>query len=170
MALIQCPECGRTISEKAAFCPGCGCPASEFQPNRNSTVRQPDAGRGVADFRSDMGRMQTDPRTELERMADEIVEWCPSKVKGTQLLQKKAGIDLKTAKSMMDIRYKNRPNGVLRNDICQRCGSRNIRYEKGPDKYTIHPSGFGQEGSHYMLHEEGKTQAKCQDCGMKWKF
>lgn len=26
MALIQCPECGREISDKAAACPGCGAP------------------------------------------------------------------------------------------------------------------------------------------------
>lgn len=31
MALIKCPECGRNISDKASCCPGCGCPASEFQ-------------------------------------------------------------------------------------------------------------------------------------------
>lgn len=30
MALITCPECGKQISDKAASCPGCGCPASEF--------------------------------------------------------------------------------------------------------------------------------------------
>ena len=32
MALIKCPECGREISDKAASCPGCGCPSSEWQP------------------------------------------------------------------------------------------------------------------------------------------
>lgn len=26
MAMIQCPECGRAISDKAEACPGCGCP------------------------------------------------------------------------------------------------------------------------------------------------
>jgi hypothetical protein len=30
MALIQCPECKREISNKAAACPHCGCPQSEF--------------------------------------------------------------------------------------------------------------------------------------------
>lgn len=30
MALINCPECGRQISDKAATCPGCGLPASYF--------------------------------------------------------------------------------------------------------------------------------------------
>ncbi len=26
MSLIKCPECGRMVSDKAASCPGCGCP------------------------------------------------------------------------------------------------------------------------------------------------
>lgn len=30
MALIQCPECGRTISDRAYQCPECGLPQSEF--------------------------------------------------------------------------------------------------------------------------------------------
>ena len=28
MALIQCPECGKMISDKAEFCLGCGYPIS----------------------------------------------------------------------------------------------------------------------------------------------
>lgn len=28
MALINCPECGHTVSDKAAACPRCGCPIS----------------------------------------------------------------------------------------------------------------------------------------------
>lgn len=30
MALINCPECGKKISDKAASCPDCGCPAREW--------------------------------------------------------------------------------------------------------------------------------------------
>ena len=26
MAIIKCPECGQSVSELAANCPGCGCP------------------------------------------------------------------------------------------------------------------------------------------------
>lgn len=28
MALIRCPECGRSVSDRAAACPSCGCPIS----------------------------------------------------------------------------------------------------------------------------------------------
>ena len=33
MALIQCPECGKMISDKATFCIGCGCPIEEIVTN-----------------------------------------------------------------------------------------------------------------------------------------
>lgn len=29
MALIKCPECGRDVSDRAASCPGCGCPVQQ---------------------------------------------------------------------------------------------------------------------------------------------
>lgn len=32
MALIKCPECGKSISDKAAKCPHCGMPAEYFPP------------------------------------------------------------------------------------------------------------------------------------------
>ena len=37
MALIKCPECGKEISDKAAACPNCGCPASEFNKTEVDT-------------------------------------------------------------------------------------------------------------------------------------
>lgn len=29
--LIQCPECGKEISDKADACPNCGCPSSQWK-------------------------------------------------------------------------------------------------------------------------------------------
>lgn len=40
MALIQCPECGREISDKAASCPNCGCPI-EIKINKEEAKLQP---------------------------------------------------------------------------------------------------------------------------------
>ena len=39
MALIKCTECGNAISDKAKFCPKCGCPLSEMETNQPGTVR-----------------------------------------------------------------------------------------------------------------------------------
>ena len=36
MALIQCSECGKSISSKAASCPGCGCPVEVSVSNERS--------------------------------------------------------------------------------------------------------------------------------------
>ena len=30
MALINCPECGKEISDRVVSCPNCGCPASDW--------------------------------------------------------------------------------------------------------------------------------------------
>jgi len=38
MALIQCPECGREISDKAASCPHCGYPIQEKQEKQEKPV------------------------------------------------------------------------------------------------------------------------------------
>ena len=35
MAIINCPECGKEISNKAATCPNCDCPISETSENKN---------------------------------------------------------------------------------------------------------------------------------------
>ena len=41
MALINCPECGKEISNKAVACPNCGCPASDWRAfSITSTVRK----------------------------------------------------------------------------------------------------------------------------------
>lgn len=34
MALINCPECGKEISEKAKSCPNCGCPIDTSEPEK----------------------------------------------------------------------------------------------------------------------------------------
>lgn len=54
-----------------------------------------------------------------------------------------------------------------RNDICPYCGSRAIQYEKLPDISTT-ASYF--KGVYVTTHEEGKMQARCEECGKKWKF
>lgn len=41
MALITCPECGRKISDKAEFCPGCGLPASFFTGHEAKAITVP---------------------------------------------------------------------------------------------------------------------------------
>ena len=35
MAMIDCPECGKQISDKAPACPNCGAPSNLFQPQQS---------------------------------------------------------------------------------------------------------------------------------------
>ncbi len=37
MALINCPECGKEISDKATSCPSCGCPIEKKEMRNNHT-------------------------------------------------------------------------------------------------------------------------------------
>lgn len=41
MALIQCPECGREVSDKAKACPGCGYPIAELFVNVDAAKSDP---------------------------------------------------------------------------------------------------------------------------------
>ena len=38
MALINCPECGKEISEKAKSCPHCGCPIEASEPEKVENI------------------------------------------------------------------------------------------------------------------------------------
>ena len=40
MALIKCSECGRTVSDKAKFCVGCGAPLEQHTEVSQKPVRQ----------------------------------------------------------------------------------------------------------------------------------
>ena len=42
MALIKCVECGKEVSDKAPYCPNCGCPMSPIIENANETIPQKD--------------------------------------------------------------------------------------------------------------------------------
>jgi hypothetical protein len=41
MALIRCPECGRSVSDRAAACPNCGCPLSEIVTSGVVKIKMP---------------------------------------------------------------------------------------------------------------------------------
>lgn len=41
MALIKCIECGKSISDRAATCPNCGCPVSEMSSTGTVRIKMP---------------------------------------------------------------------------------------------------------------------------------
>ncbi len=38
MGLVKCPDCGNMVSERAAACPTCGCPADAFEKPSNGSI------------------------------------------------------------------------------------------------------------------------------------
>ena len=60
MALIKCPECGNSISDKAEKCPHCGIPASYFQQGKtvsNDEIDYNNIGNILISFDSDYNRL-----------------------------------------------------------------------------------------------------------------
>lgn len=41
MALVNCKECGKTISDKASVCPNCGCPLAEMVTSGVVRIKMP---------------------------------------------------------------------------------------------------------------------------------
>ncbi len=50
MALIQCPECGKEVSDKAIACPNCAYPISEMQAGGMVKIRIPRAEKMITAF------------------------------------------------------------------------------------------------------------------------
>lgn len=41
MALIECPECGKQVSDKAGSCPNCGCPIEDLSTSGQVRIQIP---------------------------------------------------------------------------------------------------------------------------------
>ena len=58
MALIKCPECGSSISDKAEKCPHCGLPATYFMQRQTQTdVNYDNLANILVSFDSDYSRL-----------------------------------------------------------------------------------------------------------------
>ena len=128
MALIQCPECGNNISDKAVACPHCGCPSSEWK-NTEQIIHL-----NESDLKED----------SINRIIKEIVGRYPitDKVKMIRDLREEAGMDLKGASGAIDSylyllskKENKEDNGVYRYTsfgkikvYCPRCKSENCSY------------------------------------------
>jgi len=85
MALINCPECNREVSNMAESCPGCGCPGSELlkaeaDASAGDTVYEPvdvDASENIVSLAARLLEQETSPEVQkikldiLRRIATE---------------------------------------------------------------------------------------------------
>ena len=126
MALIKCPECGREISDKAASCPGCGCPASEWKEENRSEEDESISN-------------ESDLNVIIKKIAEKYSD--NEKVKMIRDLRQETGMGLKEAKDAIEgyLSNGNVPNpepkkefhGIYRSTLlhglqevyCPQCGS-----------------------------------------------
>lgn len=164
-----CVQCGFKIEDGFKFCPNCGAKAVFVQQESEQRVVAPEQNlAGRYEYCPNNGlQKKKASKEELERIAEEIVLWCPSKVRAVKLFQNRTGADLKTAKDIMDEKFRLKSAEDYPNDVCPKCGSSNILYEKEHDRSTT-VSYF--EGVYNTTFIPGKTRAKCKNCGKKWKF
>lgn len=152
MALIKCPECGREISDKAASCPNCGCPSSEFN-------RPP---------------VPEDTRSELDRIADEIF-WRNLGGKNNAAVEfsKATGTPIGDSCRIMRARHaewkKGKKNGKYPNtEYCPYCGSQDISpYEDPGIVVTSKANVFG--GVLISSQAPSTTWMRCNRCKCEWR-
>lgn len=158
MAMIQCPECGKTISDKAVACPGCGCPSSEFCTEE------------------DWDYWEGEPQNEIERMAREVSKETGHGARAVLLICRKLGIEFRGfrgTRKIQEVRkivlpmYEERKIEYTRRGICPYCGARELIFEGDSDEFMLEKSPSGDR--YYARHNTSKIQdVKCNACGEKW--
>lgn len=87
MALVECPDCGRKISDRAAVCPDCSCPVKEVLEERRAEERKAASLKS----RKSHGRDVDCPRCEAKGWhplpEKDLVQWCiPCEATGRVIL------------------------------------------------------------------------------------
>lgn len=156
MALIKCPECGKEISDKATNCPNCGYPIS-----------------------SEL----SDALTSNEAIALQILQNNNGMiVQSIKDYKEATGVDLKTAKAMIDSVSASNPitSSTKKKDkgkiACPKCGSSNLQVLGNKKKGfsvgkavggALLAGGIGTLAG--FAGKKGKYEVFCMDCGHRWK-
>lgn len=114
MALINCPECGKEISDKAQSCPNCGCPASEWNSTKGAE--------------SDS---QANDNDSSDDILQSILRICgrKNKIKAAKMLCERTGIGFNEAINIIDIYFDEHGSEFEKPEqphtICPECGKYN---------------------------------------------
>lgn len=188
MALIKCQECGREISDKAASCPGCGCPVeiefrvsakifSEFDIVVDDIIEKynltpENQKKRVQAIRELRERTNVDLKTAMDAI--------DVKVTGSTYAQKQEEKNTEIKKSKQELKERRKENwdrfcntfGGGKVARCPKCHSTSISYQ---DKISVGRAVVGGTvagGTGAVLGglTGKKGYAVCLNCGKRWKI
>lgn len=89
MALIECPECGRTVSDHAKACPDCGFPVAEWVGQNQNEKRQDTESNEDIEQKKQKASIQEVKQVavKIESLIENYVKVYPEKDKDTLLLK-----------------------------------------------------------------------------------
>jgi len=153
MALINCPECNKEVSDKAVSCPNCGYP---------------------------MNRNESESSNEKNDIQDLISMYPDEKIKAVTRFMEITGLDLQEAVNIINNAYADKGYHypvTLNNDTpttvpkCEKCGSTSISANEkgfGIGKAVVGAALFGTIGLTAGSIGAKKIYITCLNCGHKW--
>lgn len=164
MALIKCNECNNMVSDKAALCPHCGCPAKFFVNINNEGYTLFCEITGQKYDLSGVYNLVKQGNTPSNRWSGcckikEITGLEVADAKG--LWDKMVSLDAVPAKfeTLKEERARERKNSTT--PKCPTCGSTDL-FKKSAASRALDGFVFGR------LSVEGRSQFECRNCGYKW--
>ena len=167
MALIKCVECGKEFSNKAKFCPNCGCPIEEMLNNIDKkTIMLGNKEYDVTHIVELISDNQFDEAADLLQVeldkdgfgsddADYICEAIENGNFSPWIYNQELGHLIYTSSSAPD------PQPAQNIPRCPTCESTNIERISSGKK----AGGFLGLG---VLNSNFKKTFKCNNCGYKW--
>lgn len=150
MALINCPECGKQISDKAPACPNCGYPMElcskepEKEPSQKTTSnRCPNCGKDVPFYQAKCPECGTKVNTELP-VSGTMKTWKVGKEKIEVQCQCCGKIFLYNKKWFYPA---NDPRGQIPSTLlrCPGCGTESPAGERLPNEGVVEYESFNPE-------------------------
>lgn len=183
MALIKCMECGKEISDKAAACPNCGCPADEC----NIVIEKPLEemfDKTLVEIHKELGRhsiswgkgkeidaicsrMNVDKDT-AKKLYKEIRD---EEIKRSAEKYKREHPEKMTTQEFVD--DFNRRQAERKIPKCPRCKSTSLTYTTKKLSLGRAAVGYGLAGPAGGVLgglTSKKGYAVCLNCGKKWKI
>ena len=160
MALINCPECGREISDKAVSCPHCGYPINNSIQVDSYTIVLESIGVNKAQVIKcirEINGIDLLPAKNISESTPIVFAYDISLEKATQIKEKFESVGAFVSMRKYDENDSVTQKVNLQQVCCPRCGSNQIT--------------TGQRGFSLLTGFIGsnKTVNRCGKCGYSWK-